>query len=338
MAKTAGKTAEKQQKAAGKPRETKSSFKADVIFAGYLLVFIGCILAQTLGLIPSMSWELYSLPYHAAWMHWLDQNAWIPNAFSIGYVVFVFGMKAYLKDKKGFDEELRLPLAFWSILLAAFSFMGAVRTVPAVLSILEKRGVWHLVCGDTRGEWLAENPAGFWTLLFCLSKIPELGDTVFIVLRKKSLITLHWYHHITVMLFCWHAWATMSLNGIIFAAMNLTVHTVMYGFYAMAAFKMRPNTFDKFITIGQILQMAVGTAVTAYVTMDKIFWHPVELTWSFTPPNWVDKYQFQPDGKECYMSVRASLSGCLMYMSYLLFFVEFFYSAYIARDKKVKEA
>lgn len=41
-------------------------------------------------------------------------------------------------------------------------------------------------------------------------QVPELVDTLFIVLRKKPLIFLHWYHHITVLLFCWHAFATLS--------------------------------------------------------------------------------------------------------------------------------
>jgi len=34
---------------------------------------------------------------------------------------------------------------------------------------------------------------GFWTWLFVLSKLPELGDTIFIVLRKQPLIFLHWW-------------------------------------------------------------------------------------------------------------------------------------------------
>ena len=34
--------------------------------------------------------------------------------------------------------------------------------------------------------------SSFWSWLFTLSKIPELGDTLFIVLRKQQLIFLHW--------------------------------------------------------------------------------------------------------------------------------------------------
>lgn len=40
--------------------------------------------------------------------------------------------------------------------------------------------------------------------MFVFSKVPELGDTVFIILRKRPLIFLHWYHHVTVLLYTWH--------------------------------------------------------------------------------------------------------------------------------------
>ena len=32
------------------------------------------------------------------------------------------------------------------------------------------------------------------------SQIPELLDTVFLVLQKKRVIFLHWFHHVTVMM------------------------------------------------------------------------------------------------------------------------------------------
>lgn len=33
----------------------------------------------------------------------------------------------------------------------------------------------------------------FWAMTYTLSKVLQLGDTVFIVLRKKKLILLHWF-------------------------------------------------------------------------------------------------------------------------------------------------
>lgn len=47
----------------------------------------------------------------------------------------------------------------------------------------------------------------FYAYAFVLSKVPELGDTIFIVLRKQPLIFLHWYHHITVLLYSWYSYS-----------------------------------------------------------------------------------------------------------------------------------
>jgi hypothetical protein len=35
------------------------------------------------------------------------------------------------------------------------------------------------------------------------------------VIHKKPLIFLHWYHRITVLLYCWHSYVTKSSRGII---------------------------------------------------------------------------------------------------------------------------
>ena len=37
---------------------------------------------------------------------------------------------------------------------------------------------------------------------FTVSKVFELWDTFFIVVRKRPLILLHWYHHVTVLCVC----------------------------------------------------------------------------------------------------------------------------------------
>ena len=52
--------------------------------------------------------------------------------------------------------------------------------------------------------------SGYWTFMFVMSKVPELGDTIFIVLRKQPLIFLHWWVDflpapLTFLLFTWHS-------------------------------------------------------------------------------------------------------------------------------------
>ncbi len=44
------------------------------------------------------------------------------------------------------------------------------------------------------------------------------------MLRKKPLIFLHWYHHVTVLLYCWHSYYEQTTYGLYFIAMNYTVH------------------------------------------------------------------------------------------------------------------
>ena len=97
------------------------------------------------------------------------------------------------------------------------------------------------------------------------SKLPELLDTFFLVLQKKRVIFLGWFHHATVMLYCWHAFHNCIASGLWFATMNFLVHTVMYTYYFLMVFRrLRPyaRAIAPFITSVQIIQMAVGSAVT----------------------------------------------------------------------------
>ena len=97
-------------------------------------------------------------------------------------------------------------------------------------------------------------------MLFIFSKIPELFDTAFIVLGKKKLIFLHWYHHVTVLLYCWHSYGTRNAAGLWFIAMNYTVHAIMYFYYFLTGLGYRPK-WAFFVTIIQISQMFVGVMV-----------------------------------------------------------------------------
>lgn len=157
----------------------------------------------------------------------MQHNYQVPVTCIAVYLSFCYFGKAYMHDKKPLD--LKYPLVFWNTFLALFSFVGAAITVPTLISNLANTSFKETVCSNALRSW-GSGQTGLWVLLFALSKIPELFDTVFIVLRKKPLIFLHWYHHATVLMYCWSATSVMAPTGLWFVAMNYSVHAVMYIF------------------------------------------------------------------------------------------------------------
>ena len=122
---------------------------------------------------------------------------------------------------------LKGPLAVWNLLLALFSFVGFLRTAPHLINFLSRNGFYASVCIPAETNY-GNGAVGLWTMLFIWSKVPELFDTAFVILRRKPLLFLHWYHHATVLMYCWHSYATGSSAGLYFIAMNYGVHALMY--------------------------------------------------------------------------------------------------------------
>ena len=119
------------------------------VFAVYCaVVFALAIGASAAGLIPVLSFETLTWEEAQGWSQYFMQRMHYPFYFAIAYVVVIFSLKHVMKDREEFN--LRTPLAAWSMLLATFSFMGAVRTVPAIVKMLLDKGFDHVVCSDTR--------------------------------------------------------------------------------------------------------------------------------------------------------------------------------------------
>merc|ERR1740136_149294 len=148
-------------------------------------------------------------------------------------VLIVWGQR-YMKDKEAW--QWRNVLAVWNLSLSVFSTIGTIRTLPQLVHNLTTMPMRQVFC-DTPQRNYGCGSTGLWVQLFILSKIPELFDTFFIVIHKKPLILLHWYHHITVLLFCWHSYVTTSPPGIFFVVMNYSVHASMYFYYFLMAIK-----------------------------------------------------------------------------------------------------
>ena len=197
---------------------------------------------------------------------------WFPLTLVTVYMVLIFAGKKYMANKLAYgDRSLptdhnRKLLVVWNAALSIFSFCGMFRTVPHLLYNLGTNSLVDNICG-TNGLDPESNfgafATGFWVQMFIFSKPFELFDTYFIVVRKRPLIFLHWYHHVTVLLFCWHSYSFEASTGLFFVAMNYSVHAIMYGYYCLMALRIKPKWINPFfITAAQVSQMVVGVTVS----------------------------------------------------------------------------
>ena len=176
-----------------------------------------------------------------AWIEFCRNHAEIPVFAITLYLVFVFYVPGFLEHR----EALRLKHAFaaWNAALAIFSCIGTTRTAPYLYDAVTAKGLDYTLCTHPK-RWFMDGPVGLWMALFIYSKIPELLDTCFLVLQKKRVLFLGWFHHTTVLLYCWHAFHNVIATGLWFATMNYAVHTVMYSYYFAMVFA-RTRRFAK---------------------------------------------------------------------------------------------
>lgn len=172
-------------------------------------------------------------------LDWMAHNNYvIPIAAILVYLLVCYFGQKLMKNRDSFD--MRQILALWNLALALFSIYGTIRVVPHLLFKFTEITFEESIC-DSAHTYYGAGASGLAVQLFILSKIPELFDTLFIILRKKPLIFLHWYHHVTVLIFCWNSYVTESGAGIYFAAMNYFVHSIMYGYYFLQAVILLPK-------------------------------------------------------------------------------------------------
>ncbi|CAD5119063.1 unnamed protein product [Dimorphilus gyrociliatus] len=241
---------------------------------------------------------------------WITKNWYLSLWFSLAYVIVIFSGKRYMKHRPA--ANLRTELAIWSGILAIFSILGAIRTVPELLYVLKNYGWDFSICNSSYAYY---QPTALWTSLFALSKVYELGDTIFIVLRKQNLIFLHWYHHITVLIYSWYSATEQAAAGRWFMTINYTVHAFMYSYYTLKAMRFSiPKWVSVAITSLQIAQMVVGLSVNIRV------------------------YYLKNRNQYCQQTYDNLVWSSLMYLSYLFLFLSFFINAYLKTGKKISHS
>ncbi len=101
-------------------------------------------------------------------------------------------------------------------------FWGALRVWPEFLHLWKTHGIQYTYCNND----LACDMIGCWSAAFIMSKVAELLDTAFIILRKQNLTFLHWYHHASVLIYCW--WVSLKITQNLFLKINFLLRKVMH--------------------------------------------------------------------------------------------------------------
>ena len=238
------------------------------------------------------------------------EHMYAPFIICGGYLGFIYLFSNYMKYNVSFS--LKQPLIYWNTSLCIFSFVGALQTIPLLFHLIYNSNEFKdTICENPSQSW-GQNP---WVGLFVYSKIPELIDTFFIISRKRPLIFLHWYHHVTVLLYCWHSYAVEAPQALYFITMNYSVHAIMYGYYTLSAMKIKPIWLPPvMITATQIMQMIVGVIIQCKASYEYLY----------------------NSNESCSLNGTNIFWGGLMYASYLKLFSDFALKRYIPSAKSQK--
>ncbi|KAI1709858.1 GNS1/SUR4 family domain-containing protein [Ditylenchus destructor] len=263
---------------------------------------------------------IYHIPYK--YDHFFESPIWNPTfvhsmferywhySFAIVavYVAGIYSLQKWMINRKPYN--LKTALILWNTGLALFSAVGFWRLSEEFFFVLSRRSFQDSVC-------LSIDPtqaAAFWALCFALSKVAELFDTVFLVLRKRPLIFLHWYHHAIVLCYSWAAACKLTAAARYFITMNYGVHAIMYTYYAITSTGFRlPRRLSMLVTTLQTTQMLIGVGVTIYVASLKLR-HGPELICQQTNENLIFCFS--------------------IYFTFAILFARFFINAYLTPKHK----
>lgn len=178
---------------------------------------------------------------------------------TVVYLIGVFGGQALMKNRQEF--KLKWVLRIWNLFLALFSF-GVVwfSMIPIWTSVFQRGVYWALSMSGSYTEYPWKGPPLFWMWLFALSKIFEMGDTLWLVLRKRPVPFIHYYHHTSVLLYTWYAAICLAPIGWLFGTINALVHTIMYTYYFLSSCGYKP-AWGRHVTRIQLIQMVIGITI-----------------------------------------------------------------------------
>ena len=258
---------------------------------------------------PSFTYNRYLFDFeknHDYWQvyYWFVDN-WSLSCYIVGvYFLAIIIGQHLMKGRQPF--QLKKQLLVWNIALALISFLVLIRCGPVYYDRIIEYGFYGSMCYAGAAEH--KQAMAFWAYVFTLAKVLELGDTALIVLMKKPLHLVHWFHHASVLLFTWYSFAHMSITQLSFMLANVLVHVCMYSYLALKAMKApMPKAAAMAITILELIQLVFSIFIN------------------------IAGYLMKLGNDECCIFDQSIVVFAFLYLSYLLLFTNFFIKSYVSK-------
>ncbi|KAI7833300.1 GNS1/SUR4 family-domain-containing protein [Kickxella alabastrina] len=229
------------------------------------------------------------------------------------YLTMVFGGQMIMK-KVAKPIRMKRVTQLHNLTLTLISGFLLLAFLEQCLPVWRDKGFFFTICGAE--SWT--QPMEVIYYLNYLTKWLEFVDTILLVLKKKRLEFLHYYHHSLTMVLCFEELLGRVSVAWIICSINLFVHVIMYYYYFLASCG-KKVWWKEIVTTLQIVQFVVDLGLCYFCLYTHITFHAVVSLPSI--------------GADCRGTRLAAYYGCVLLSSYLLLFVQFFIKTYIKEEK-----
>lgn len=228
------------------------------------------------------------------------------------YLYFVLSLGPKLMSRRSEPYKLNKLLLVYNVSMALANLWLFIQGL-----FVSNYGLDTWGCGKFGGDIRLSPRRGIYLgYLFFLTKLIELLDTVFFVLRKKKeqVTFLHVFHHSIVPIFCWIGikLAPGGPNGF-FPLVNSFIHVIMYSYYALTTFGPRIQPYlwwKKYLTRLQMFQFVLVMVNAAKTFMSQ----------------------------DCKFPLLFSYLQALVACAFLILFGMFYHDAYMKRNQRNQQA
>jgi hypothetical protein len=166
-----------------------------------------------------------------------------------GAMIFYLPVINTAKELMAYNTAYKIetPIKAWNTAFLLFNMAGTYNTLPTAFQLKFNHDY-------------ADSNVGKWVFYLNVSKIIEMWDVAFLVLKKKPVPFLHVYHHLFTLLFCYLCSYTRNFSGYWNASINYFVHMFMYAYLLLPKNKYK-NILGKLVARAHVVEMILGLGI-----------------------------------------------------------------------------